>query len=264
MKRITAILILIALGAMLFAATSVSFSGRYALVDSNGRTVRRTSSDVDKDGVVLATGEESAKAICSGYTLSLGENSLSALMSDDSLTIYLVYGKATVISNGEKKITVYTPTTMTEITTKGEYFFISTDGEEKIYNFSSPAVGAYDAIRGKTVEVGSNMGFDYLKNSVVEADEEMRYLDVPVYIAPPQFVPTVLTTLSGTPDVAQFITVTQEMRGTPDSPTFTDPETILVLSPEAPVILDNVVQKLIDSSFTSITVKRELVDKEGD
>ncbi|MGN1163959.1 MAG: hypothetical protein ACI4S4_04030 [Candidatus Ornithospirochaeta sp.] len=263
MKRLTAVFILAALGAMLFASTSVSFSGRYALVGSNGRTIRRTTSDIEKDGVVLATGEERAKAISSSYTLSLGENSLSALKSDDGLTIYLVYGYATVVSNGEKNITVYTPTTRTEITTKGEYCFISTNDEEKIYNFSSPAVGAYDAIRGKTIDVGPNKGFDYLKNRIVEADENMRYLDLPIYISTPQFVPTVLTTLSGTPDIAEFLDVVQEMTGTPEAPVITDPETILVLSPEAPVILDNIVQKLIDSSFTSITVTRELVE-EGD
>ena len=264
MKRLTATIILIALGAMLFASTSVSFSGRYALVGSNGRTIRRTTSDIEGDGVVLATGEERAKAICSSYTLSLGENSLSALKNDGGLVIYLVYGYATVVSNGESNITVYTPTTRTEITTKGEYCFISTNDEEKLYNFSSPSTFAFDSIRGKTVEVKANQGFDYLKNTIVEADESMRYLDLPIYISTPQFVPTVLTTLTGTPDVAQFINVVQEMTGTPDTPVITDPETILVLSPETPIILDNVVQKLIDSSFTSITVTRELVDKEGD
>ena len=57
MKRLTAAIMLILIGAVIFASNSISFSGRYALVGSDGRTIRRTSVDVEGTGVVLATGE---------------------------------------------------------------------------------------------------------------------------------------------------------------------------------------------------------------
>ena len=56
MKRLTAVIMLIITGAIIFASNTISFSGRYALVGTDGRTIRRTSTDIDGTGVVLATG----------------------------------------------------------------------------------------------------------------------------------------------------------------------------------------------------------------
>ena len=91
MKRLTAAIMLILIGAVIFASNPISFSGRYALVGSDGRTIRRTSVDVEGTGVVLATGEEKAKAEGSTFSLILGENSLAAIKDEEGLVIYLVF-----------------------------------------------------------------------------------------------------------------------------------------------------------------------------
>ena len=108
MKRLTAAIMLILIGAVIFASNPRSGSGRYALVGSDGRTIRRTNVDVEGTGVVLATGEEKAKAEGSAFSLILGENSLAAIKDEEGLVIYLVYGCATVVSGDERDISVYT------------------------------------------------------------------------------------------------------------------------------------------------------------
>ena len=99
MKRLTAVILLILAGAIIFASNTISFSGRYALVGSDSRTIRKTKVDIDNTGVVMATGEEKAKAEGSAFSIAVNENSLVAIKDEDGLVVYLVYGSLTVVTN---------------------------------------------------------------------------------------------------------------------------------------------------------------------
>ena len=263
MKRLTAVIMLIITGAIIFASNTISFSGRYALVGTDGRTIRRTSTDIDGTGVVLATGEEKATAKASAFTLVLGENSLAAIKDEEGLVVYLVYGTATVISEGERELSVYTPTTKADIGGKGEYHFISLDKEEKVYNFSSPDISIYDSIRGLTTTLSYNEGFDYIKGTKISVDEDKRYLEVPLYVLTPVFKDEVYSYLSGSPDTPILSVIDQKMTGTPAAPLFIKKESEIINDPDTPTILDNVVQTIVDSSFSTITVTQELYDSES-
>ena len=246
MKRLTAAIMLILIGAVIFASNPISFSGRYALVGSDGRTIRRTSVDVEGTGVVLATGEEKAKAEGSAFSLILGENSLAAIKDEEGLVIYLVYGCATVVSGDERDISVYTPTTKTTLSSKGEYHFISLDKEEKAYNFSSPDIELYESIRGTYTTLSYNEGYDYLKGKSCPVDESMRYLEVPMNTASPVFAP-VVSYLTGKPDAPEISSVIQKMTGKPDAPSFSQVEIIDTSSPDAPSI-NSVVSVLVEDN----------------
>ena len=104
MKRLTAVIMLIITGAIIFASNTISFSGRYALVGTDGRTIRRTSTDIDGTGVVLATGEEKATAKASAFTLVLGENSLAAIKDEDSYGYRIVKDMAPYVEISESTL----------------------------------------------------------------------------------------------------------------------------------------------------------------
>ena len=53
------------------------------------------------------------------------------------------------------------------------------------------------------------------------------------------------------------------MTGTPDVPLFIKKESEIINDPDTPTILDNVVQTIVDSSFSTITVTQELYDSES-
>ena len=251
------------IGAVIFACNPISVAGRYALVGSDGRTIRRTSVDVEGTGVVLATGEEKAKAEGSAFSLILGENSLAAIKDEEGLVIYLVYGNATVVSGDERDIAVYTPTTKTTLSAKGEYHFISLDKEEKAYNFSSPDIELYDSIRGTYTTLSYNEGYDYIKGRKIEADENKRYLETPIHVLTPVFIDEVYSYLTGSPDTPVLSISEQYMTGTPDAPIFVKKESEVINDPDTPIILDNVVQTIVDSSFSPISVTQELYDSES-
>ena len=210
MKRLFSALVILTLGALAFASVNVTFSGRYALIGENGRTIRRTTTDIEESGVFLATGDEKAKATSDDFTVILGED---------------------------------TPTTMADISGRGEYFFISTDTEEKVYSFSSPLITLYDGVRRKTIDLPYNGGYDYLKGKSCTVNESMRYLEVPMNTATPVFAP-VVSYLTGKPDAPEISSVIQKMTGKPDAPSFSQVEVIDTSSPDAPSI-NSVVSVLV-------------------
>ena len=53
------------------------------------------------------------------------------------------------------------------------------------------------------------------------------------------------------------------MTGTPDAPIFIKKESEIINDPDTPVILDNIVQTIVDSSFSPISVTQELIDSES-
>ena len=53
------------------------------------------------------------------------------------------------------------------------------------------------------------------------------------------------------------------MTGTPNAPIFIKKESEIINDPDTPVILDNIVQTIVDSSFSPISVTQELVDSES-
>ena len=135
---------------------------------------------------------------------------------------------------------------MADIRGRGEYFFISTDTEEKVYSFSSPLITLYDGVRRKTIDLPYNGGYDYLKGKSCTVNESMRYLEVPMNTATPVFAP-VVSYLTGKPDAPEISSVIQKMTGKPDAPSFSQVEIIDTSSPDAPSI-NSVVSVLVENN----------------
>ena len=79
----------------------------------------------------------------------------------------------------------------------------------------------------------------------------------------PVFKDEVYSYLSGSPDTPILSVIDQKMTGTPDAPLFIKKESGIINDPDTPTILDNVVQTIVDSSFSTITVTQELYDSES-
>lgn len=211
-KRLLLSIILFTLGAVAFASTTLSFSGRYALIGENGRTIRRTSVELEDNGFIVATGDERAALEGKDFTIVLGEDTLATIKDQKgNRIIYFVYGYGTVINNSSSPITVYTTTTRAILSGKGEYAFVTEEGEEKVYNFASPEIETYDAIRGKTITLLRNEGYDYAKGRKIALDEEKRYLSLPSTVATPIFVPS-FSILEGLDDVPSSPIVLEAIR----------------------------------------------------
>ena len=137
------------------------------------------------------------------------------------------------------------------------------DKEEKAYNFSSPDIELYDSIRGTYTTLSYNEGYDYIKGRKIEADENKRYLETPIHVLTPVFTDEVYSYLTGSPDTPVLSISEQYMTGTPDAPIFVKKESEVINDPDTPIILDNVVQTIVDSSFSPISVTQELYDSES-
>ena len=53
------------------------------------------------------------------------------------------------------------------------------------------------------------------------------------------------------------------MAGARDAPIFVEKEGEVINDPDTPIILDNVVQTIVDSSFSPISVTQKLYDSEN-
>lgn len=271
MKRFVAILMVLLAATTLFASTEFTFSGTYALIGANGRTIRRTKTEVN-DGLFIATGKAPAAASAEKYNLFLRDNSLVAVTEVENQTIiYLIYGIASVVIDMKlaNPLVIYTPTTLTEVSAKGEYCVISTDENEIFYNFSAHALRPYDAIRGTNVNISATKGFDYIHNksialdyayrmSVAEQEEIIRIPAAPVFTSPLQKV------LDSIPSKPQFAEVDQNLvtTGTPSKPEFEEMEQKLLDVPNKPTF-EEVTEKLLNSTPNTpsfLKTKMEVVE----
>lgn len=272
MKRFVAILFVLLAATALFASTEFTFSGTYALIGANGRTIRKTKVEVN-DGLFIATGKAPAAADTEKYTLFMGENSLAAITETESQTIiYLIYGKANVVIDVKlpSPIAIYTPTTLTEVSAKGEYCAISTDDDEVFFNFSAHALRPYDAIRGTNVSISAAKGFDYIHNKSIpldysyslstdEKEEIIRIPAAPAFTSPLQ---KIVDNIPAKPEFAEveqkltddripekpiFEAVTEQLLNVPGKPSFAEAKQEIVETPVRPVII-NVTQVIEDDS----------------
>ena len=258
----------------LFASETFTFSGRYALVGANGRTIRRTSVDIAKDGVILATGEEKAYATSTPLSITVGENSLVAIKEDDGLTLYVIYGTAKASLSSNASLTIYTPTTKVVAEGEGDIYTASTDSDELTYNATLSSYTAYDSIRGKYTTVEKNVGYNYIKDvffgegleeketevkseekeeeeKTVEVVEEPSRPDAPIF--------SEINVLINTPSMPIFESVVTSLNK-PIKPEFIMLDQSLS-TPDKPVILDNAIQTITEDNFApQIKITQTLVD----
>lgn len=274
MKKITFLFVLLFLVTItLFASETFTFSGRYALVGANGRTIRRTSVDIAKDGVILATGEEKAYATSTPLSITVGENSLVAIKEDDGLTLYVIYGTAKASLSSNASLTIYTPTTKVVAEGEGDIYTASTDSDELTYNATLSSYTAYDSIRGKYTTVEKNVGYNYIKDvffgeeleeketevkseekeeeKTVEVVEEPSRPDAPIF--------SEINVLINTPSMPIFESVVTSLNK-PIKPEFIMLDQSLS-TPDKPVILDNAIQTITEDNFApQIKITQTLFD----
>lgn len=282
MKKITFLFVLLFLVTItLFASETFTFSGRYALVGANGRTIRRTSVDIAKDGVILATGEEKAYATSTPLSITIGENSLVAIKEDDGLTLYVIYGTAKASLSSNASLTIYTPTTKVTAEGEGDIYTASTDTDELTYNATLSSYTAYDSIRGKYTTVEKNVGYNYIKDiffgegleenkTEVKSEEKEEEKTVEVVVEEP--TPAVVEPSRPNSPIFSEINVSIN---TPSMPIFESvvtslnkpikPEFIMLdqslSTPDKPVILDNAIQTITEDNFApQIKITQTLVD----
>ena len=266
-----------------FASNTLEFSGRYALIGANGRTIRRNTVNIEKSGVIVATGDEKAYIKNDLLDLELEEDSLITIsQKDGKVTLYLVYGSLSLISKSQSTLEIYTSTTKTTIDGECEVYSISTDNEEKIYNFSLSSYSLYDGIRGTTTTLNSNMGYDYIKAAKVSLDETKRRGES-IAIETPQKEEKEETS------VVPVEEKEENMVSTPDKPEVEEPKTALsspdkpifeavvtaltvpnkpeitllersLTLPEKPLILEDVTQNLLIDFDPEISVEQTLID----
>lgn len=188
MKKIISLLLILLISlATISASTSLTFSGRYALVQENERRERRSNVDLKDTGIVMATSSEIASAKADDWAIVLGPNSMAALKTEEEIILYLVYGEVSlIVKKNNIPITVYTPVTLAETKNRGEYYFSSSNNEECVYNFSSSSLSLYDALRGNKLTIEKNTGFDYIKNMIISPNEAKRLVGREQWITPPQ------------------------------------------------------------------------------
>ncbi len=274
MKKITFLFVLLFLVTItLFASETFTFSGRYALVGANGRTIRRTSVDIAKDGVILATGEEKAYATSTPLSITVGENSLVAIKEDDGLTLYVIYGTAKASLSSNASLTIYTPTTKVVAEGEGDIYTASTDSDELTYNATLSSYTAYDSIRAKYTTVEKNVGYNYIKDvffgegleeketevkseekeeeKTVEVVEEPSRPDAPIF--------SEINVLINTPSMPIFESVVTSLNK-PIKPEFIMLDQSLS-TPDKPVILDNAIQTITEDNFApQIKITQTLFD----
>ena len=272
MKKITFLFVLLFLVTItLFASETFTFSGRYALVGANGRTIRRTSVDIAKDGVILATGEEKAYATSTPLSITVGENSLVAIKEDDGLTLYVIYGTAKASLSSNASLTIYTPTKKVVAEGEGDIYTASTDSDELTYNATLSSYTAYDSIRGKYTTVEKNVGYNYIKDVFfgegLEEKEEEKTVEVEVEEPTPVVEPSrpdapifsEINVLINTPSMPIFESVVTSLNK-PIKPEFIMLDQSLS-TPDKPVILDNAIQTITEDNFApQIKITQTLVD----
>ncbi len=162
MKRIlSVIMILLTLSAVTIAATSHFL----VLQEGNADGVEIYSSDgsrldalseIDESGMVIRTEGEAKEFISEFGSIHLQGDSLLAVTGFDisAPSLYLLYGEATIDLKADLPVSIYTPSSMTELPGPGEYMFVSTDDEETVYNFSDSTITVMDGLRGTEDEVG--------------------------------------------------------------------------------------------------------------
>ena len=135
-------------------------------------------SSLDKEGYMLHTKNEEIEATSDLGRIYLAPHSFIALTdTSEKPSLYLVFGKANLIldENLSYPLSIYTPTTVTEIHAKGESVFISTDEEERFYNFTDSNASSYNSINGKSYDIESLEFVDFMTNdenpSTVEKDD---------------------------------------------------------------------------------------------
>ncbi len=184
-KTIILLILFLAVLSFLFSSDPLTISGNVKLLSTkeSGEYIKET---------ILKTEEESVEAHFNSMTIVMKENTLLAVLEkNNTTTIYLVYGKASVKTETKEHLLIYTPVTLIEENTDINIFLISTDDEEKVYNYSSSPITGYDAIRGIYVSVedfwdyfgNSRMGISVPDKPIfINAGENYSIPDKPIFL----------------------------------------------------------------------------------
>ncbi len=186
-------------------------------------------------GYMLHTNDSSIEAESAIGTINLKPNSLIGITkADENPNLYLVFGEANLVTNGN--LTVYTPTTYTTLKGQGESVFISTDAEEKFYNFTDNIATSYNAITGKSYDVGTLESLDLLTSSAPSAVDKEEYLSL-----------SLINALYPVPTLAD-ISAESTLFATPDNPN------LLI---ESVAIIDSASKKSIATLYGDINIVAE-------
>lgn len=150
------------------------------ILDSNGEKLTGAA-QIDDFGYMIHTNDEEIVLSSIVGDLYLAPNSFVEIEGgSENPVLYLVFGEVclNLKENLTYPITVLTPTTRSEINGKGESIFISTDQEEKFYNFSESTATRYNKITGIENEVDSMAFIDSMSKSNSVNVEKSLYKDI--------------------------------------------------------------------------------------
>lgn len=265
MKKTAALIVLILSAVSTVFASSFTVSGVYTLIGADGKINRKADVVIDEKGSALTTGGETVGVTGEKLKLTIGSHSLVSLFDDGKKTIiYLVYGKLTLEASESTEIALYTPVSVIETTldNTGSIYVISTEDEEFTYNTTSLSYNAYDALRGKTVTVDPEHGYDYMHG---ERQETVIEETVTVPNAP-LFRETVRALISPVP---KFSLQSAELVDIPESPVVISTDVTLTEIPAAPLFtttdntLSDVPSSPVVTNNGAMTVTQKILDTKG-
>lgn len=191
-KPIVLFLMFLAVLSFSYALSPFSLSGDAAILSSR----ENTSFESVKETILKTEGKK-AEVGFDSLSITLDTDTLLCVLEkENETTVYLVYGKAGIKTEENISLLLYTPVTLIKTDTPVDVLLISTDTEEKAYNYSSSPLEAYDGIRGIYVDIESS--WDYFKNRAsVSVPEKPVFVDVKTTLSLPDepVVPSVVTTV---------------------------------------------------------------------
>ena len=257
MKKITASLVLfLMIVSASFASTALSFSGNGTLVAGNGRTIRKTEVEIDEKGLVVMAGDEKITAEGDGIKVLIGKDTIATLTDDGkTFTLYVVTGEGAVCTTADRSVRIYTPTTLTEAEGSGDYYVMSTENEEYIFNHSDRDITSYDSLRNTYTTIKAGEGLNAILNKPLRAEE------TPVKEVTNEESAAPVTETVKVPAAPVFVNIEEEVN-TPSEPVITQAERTLT-APEEPLV-EVKESALTEEKTPSIKVTQTLVDIEDE
>lgn len=214
-KTVSTLVLLILVISFSFATTTFSFSGNCTVV---GADIKKTDYSVGSNGIVIKTNEDTALAESNSISVKAGSNSLVGILDNgEVITVYLIYGEASIVNENAAHVKLYTPVTLIETDAPGEIYLTSKENEEKVLNLTGSNLKAYDALRAKYVTVPELSEHDYfLDSTYLQNGEVEKKVATPVT---PVFIDASI--VLSLPDMPSFSEVDASLDA-PETPLFTE------------------------------------------
>lgn len=191
-KPIVLLVMFLAVLSFSYALNPLSLRGDAEILSSRENTSLESVKET-----ILKTEENKAEVSFDSLSITLDTDTLLCVLEKkNETTVYLVYGKAGIKTEENIPLLLYTPVTLIKTDTSVDVLLVSTDTEEKAYNYSSSPLRAYDGIRGIYVDIEST--WDYFKNrSSAAVPEKPVFVDVETTLSLPDepVVPSIVTTV---------------------------------------------------------------------